>query len=77
MTRGITISVNGASPAFANSVCINSDPKHVDIGFPTVNGGDKVILVIKQGFFQEVAGNKNSELTMPTITVSAASPFKS
>ena len=71
--NGITVAVNGASPAAVSSASINSDTRYVDISFPAVKGGDKVVIVIKQGFLQDAAGNKNSQLTMPTITVGAAS----
>ena len=73
LANGITVAVNGASPAAVSSASINSDTRYVDISFPAVKGGDKVVIVIKQGFLQDAAGNKNSQLTMPTITVGAAS----
>ena len=73
LAEGITVAVNGASPTAVSSASINSDTRYVDIGLPTVKDGDKVDIVIKQGFLQDAAGNKNNQLTMPTITVSAAS----
>ena len=76
LANGITVAVNGASPAAVSSASINSDTRYVDISFPAVKGGDKVVIVIKQGFLQDAAGNKNSQLTMPTITVGAASSDK-
>ncbi len=76
LSEGITIAVNAGSPVSASSASINSDTKYVDIGLPAVVQDDKIVIVIRQGYLQDAPGNKNSQLTMPTITVSAPSSDK-